>query len=110
MATPRERRAGGGVKRHDPRTHDEILSASAFSDIIEHELPVVQERSIAAAIGYLHSTSFAAPHLFGDRLAEFDDRARALLDGFATEGILTDHNSFGVLIARRPSRGASSRS
>lgn len=53
-------------------------------------------------IGYLHSTSFAAPHLFGDRLEEFADAIRARLPGFAENGVFVDDNEFGILIGRRP--------
>ena len=53
-------------------------------------------------VGYLHSTSFAAPHLFGDRLAAFDDEVRRRLRPLAVDGRFVDDNQFDILLARRP--------
>lgn len=62
-------------------------------------------------IGYLQSTSFAAPALLGDRLQDFDDTVRLWLPQFATNGVYVDENEFDILLARRPrSAGGSSSS
>ena len=98
-----ERRAGSGTyQRPAPYTDD--LDASAFSDWEQVKVPVRRERSLDSVIGYLHSTSFAAPHLFGDRLAAFDDALRERLPPFAVNGVFIDSNEFGILLCRRPSR------
>jgi hypothetical protein len=55
-----------------------------------------------SVIGYLHSTSFAAPALFGDRLETFDQALRQWLPAFATGGVFVDENEFVILLARRP--------
>lgn len=65
-------------------------------------MPVRRERTLDSVIGYLHSTSFAAPHLFGDRMEEFDQALRERLPRHATEGVFVDENVFGILLARRP--------
>lgn len=54
-------------------------------------------------IGYLRSTSFARPDLFGDRHPRFEAEARALLEQHAAEkdGLVED-GVFDVLLARRP--------
>lgn len=88
-------------RRPAPYTDD--LEGSAFSDWEQLRVPVRRERSLDSVIGYLHSTSFAAPHLFGDRLAEFDDTLRERLPVFADENdMFVDNNEFGILIGRRP--------
>ena len=97
----RDRRAGSGTyQRPAPYTDD--LDASAFSNWEQLKIPVRRERSLDSVIGYLHSTSFAAPHLFGDRLAEFDDALRERLPPLAVNGVLIDSNEFGILLGRRP--------
>jgi len=100
----RERRAGSGIYRHHDRPYREILEESAFSLVEERWIPVVRERTIESVIGYLHSMSFAAPRLFGSRLPEFDEAARARLAVFADDGKLVDDNEFHLLLARRPVR------
>lgn len=96
-----DRRAGSGTyQRPAPYTDD--LVASVFSDWDQVKVPVRRERSLDSVIGYLHSTSFAAPHLFGDRLAEFDDTLRERLPPLAVNGVFIDNNEFGILLCRRP--------
>ncbi|HEY5848738.1 MAG TPA: class I SAM-dependent methyltransferase [Microlunatus sp.] len=96
-----DRRAGSGTyQRPAPYTDD--LDASVFSDWEQIKVPVRRERSLNSVIGYLHSTSFAATHLFGDRLAKFDDALRERLPPFAVNGVFIDSNEFGILLCRRP--------
>jgi ubiquinone/menaquinone biosynthesis C-methylase UbiE len=95
-----DRRAGSGTyQRPAPYTDD--LDASAFSNWEQLKVPVRRERSLDSVIGYLHSTSFAAPRLFGDRLAAFDGALRERLPPFAVNGVFIDSNEFGVLLCRR---------
>jgi hypothetical protein len=68
---------------------------------IKHSVRVVNEREPASIIGYLHSTSFASARLFNTRLEEFDVAALELLDNYTVDGIVSDQNDFGILIARR---------
>ncbi|MFC8290906.1 class I SAM-dependent methyltransferase [Streptomyces sp. NPDC057242] len=54
-------------------------------------------------VGYLRSTGFARPALFGDRHPRFEAEARALLEQHAAkEGGLVEGTVFDVLLARRP--------
>jgi hypothetical protein len=97
-----QRRAGSGTYRRPPRPYTEDLQASPFPDWEQITVPVRRERSLNSVIGYLHSTSFAAPPLFGDRLEAFDQTLRERLPAFATDGVFVDENQFGILLARRP--------
>ena len=95
------RRAGSGThQRPTPYTDD--LEGSAFTAWEQLKVPLRRERSLDSVIGYLHSTSFGAPHLFGDRLEEFDDAVRGRLPGFAEDDVFVDENEFGILLGRRP--------
>ncbi|MFD7054834.1 hypothetical protein ACFWBS_42135 [Streptomyces mirabilis] len=84
------------------RPYREILAESVFSDVEEHTIPVERPWTPQTVIGYLYSTSFASRPLFGDRLEEFEERALALLTEHADVGVLIEHASFDVLLARRP--------
>ena len=96
------KRAGSGTFQHHARPYRELLEESAFSVVEERQLRVVTRRTIDSVIGYLHSTSFAAPGLFGARLHEFDDTARARLAALSEGGAVEDDDEFHVLVAHRP--------
>lgn len=89
----------GTYQRPVPYTDE--LEASAFSCWEQVRVAVRRERSLDSVIGYLHSSSFAAPHLFGDRLAAFDDALRERLPPCAVNGVF-DSNEFGILLCGRP--------
>ncbi|MEU5632225.1 class I SAM-dependent methyltransferase [Streptomyces rishiriensis] len=101
--TGSERRAGKDktYAAHD-RPYREILAESAFADVEEHAIPIERPWTPQTVVGYLYSTSFAARPLFSDRLEEFEERALALLTEYADVGVLIEHASFDVLLARRP--------
>ena len=65
-------------------------------------MPVRRERTLDSVIGYMHSTSFAAPRLFGDRMEEFDQVLRERLTAHAIGGVFVDENEFRILLAMRP--------
>lgn len=106
-----QRRAGDGTFTDtDPRPYREIMRDSAFDDVDEHVVPVRRTWTADAVLGYLHSTSFAAPQLFGDRLAAFDDAVLACLarhsdpddpDDPGDPGGLVEDNRFTVVLGRR---------
>ncbi|MFD7958452.1 class I SAM-dependent methyltransferase [Streptomyces ardesiacus] len=97
-----ERRAGAGktYAAHN-RPYREILAESAFGQVEEHTIAVEREWTTDMVIGYLYSTSFAARPLFGERVYDFERRARTLLDEHTAAGGLTEHASFQVVLGRR---------
>ena len=97
-----QRRAGDGTYRRPSRSYTDDLDESPFSSWTQVTVPVRRERTLDSVIGYLHSTSFAAPHLFGDRMAECDQALRKRLPAHSTDGVFVDENEFGILLARRP--------
>lgn len=96
-----ERRAGGGVFRHHDRPYSEIMQESPFNLVEETRVPVHRTWSAESILGYLYSTSFAAPHLFGERLAEFEAAVRQTLAGFSDDDTFEEHNEFLIRIGRR---------
>ncbi|MYY87026.1 MULTISPECIES: class I SAM-dependent methyltransferase [unclassified Streptomyces] len=99
-----ERRAGTiGAYAAPRRRYEDDLADSPFSDVEEHHFPLRRVWTPGQVIGYLRSTSFARPDLFGDRHPGFETEARALLEQRATtEDGLVEDGLFDVLLARRP--------
>ncbi|MCZ0990423.1 class I SAM-dependent methyltransferase [Streptomyces diastatochromogenes] len=97
------RRAGAGVFGPPGPPFADVLRASAFCDVTTTVIPVHREWIIAKVTGYLYSTSFAAPQLFGDRRRAFETALEDALAPFTTGGVLTEDNAFTVHTARRPS-------
>lgn len=97
-----QRRAGGGVFGPSGTPYEQVLSASAFSEVTTATIPVHREWSIPEVIGYLYSTSFAAPHLFGDSGDAFEEQLTTAHSPFTDGGLLAEENAFTVFTARRP--------
>lgn len=97
-----KRRAGtGGTFNHHDRPYSEIMAESPFGQVEELHVPVHRTWTADAVMGYLYSTSFAAPALFGDRLAEFDAAAREVLSRHSDTGDFGEDNEFLIRIGRR---------
>ncbi|MGV9934006.1 hypothetical protein ACWDY4_26050 [Streptomyces olivaceoviridis] len=98
-----ERRAGTGAYAEPGRRYEDDLVESPFSDVEEHHFPLRRVWTPDQVVGYLRSTSFAGPDLFGDRHPRFATEARALLEQHAAaKGGLVEDGVFDVLLARRP--------
>ncbi|MFF5027794.1 class I SAM-dependent methyltransferase [Streptomyces collinus] len=98
-----ERRAGARRAYAEPRrSYEEDLADSAFKDVTEHLFPVTRAWAPHEVLGYLRTTSFAAPELFAGRHQAFEDEALALLHAHVVDGSLVEEATFRVLLARRP--------
>ncbi|MFJ3505281.1 class I SAM-dependent methyltransferase [Streptomyces sp. NPDC090135] len=99
-----ERCAGpAGTYSGPNRRYEDDLAESAFCEVEEHHFPLRRVRTPDMVVGYLRSTSFARPALFGDRRPRFEAEARSLLEQHAAkEGGLVEETVFDVLLARRP--------
>lgn len=74
---------------------------SPFSQVEEHTVPVTRTWTPDAILGYLYSTSFAAPQLFGDRLGNSDQAVRAALAKLSDADTFEEDNEFVIRIGRR---------
>src|SRR5204862_3830614 len=85
-----ERRAGQGVLRHGtPGGEAEVLQAAGFDAPVVVPVPgggQVVERDIDDVVAGVFANSSSAPHLFGDRLGQFERELRALLSGSTSTG------------------------
>lgn len=88
-----------GVSGRAVRT---VLRDSAFSDVTETVLPVDRTWNVEQVVGYLYSTSFAAPYLFMERRGNFDSAVKTVLAEYATGDVVAEDNAFTVLTDRRP--------
>ncbi|RGC69457.1 hypothetical protein C5N14_09290 [Micromonospora sp. MW-13] len=83
------RRAGRGfLPNGTPGGEAAVLAAAGFVGPRRLRAPsgVVLRRSVDDVVAWVHSRSDAVPHLFGARLAEFDDDLRGLLAVAARDG------------------------
>jgi SAM-dependent methyltransferase len=98
----RERRAGEGIFSVHGRSFEDILEESPFSSVEQHVIPIQRTWTFESILGYLYSTSFAAPSLFGERISQFEAELRELLTDLSPEDRFHEENEFTVLLARRP--------
>jgi SAM-dependent methyltransferase len=86
------RRAGQGFAQLPADRHEDALARTRFGTAREIFCPgrpnLIQD--IDGVLANYLSTSFAAPHLFGDRLAEFEAEARAELAARSSSGLFWD--------------------
>lgn len=81
------RRAGRLVRSVEPDDEDEVYRAAGLDGPLRVEVPGrLVERSTEQVMAAVHSLSWAAPHLFADRLGAFDAELRQLLEDRAPNG------------------------
>ncbi|HKE66765.1 MAG TPA: class I SAM-dependent methyltransferase [Micromonosporaceae bacterium] len=88
------RRAGQGTIPHGTPGRDEIVVARAgFERFERHIVPAGQiiDRSADDVVAWTFSLSSSAPHLFGDRIADFEQDLRALLRNAAPDDHFAEH-------------------
>jgi trans-aconitate methyltransferase len=98
-----QRRAGEGTFNHHDRPYSDIMAESPFCRVEERRVPVERTWTAESILGYLHSTSFAAPHLFGDRLPAFERAVKTALADFSDDDTFHENNEFLIRIGRRAS-------
>jgi len=77
----------GGSRTANPSGEDEVMTAAGFSGPRRLTVPAhVHERSEDDVVASVFSLSWAAPHLFGERIDEFEAALRALLRRVSAEG------------------------
>lgn len=83
------RRAGqGALVNGTPNREDLVLARAGFENFRRHVVPAgdVVDRPVDAVVAWVFSRSDSAPHLFGDRLADFERDLRALLREASSDG------------------------
>lgn len=96
-----ERRARKEKFTHHDIPYAEILAATPFKHVEEVTIDVTRRWSIDAVLGYLYSTTFAAPDLFGEKREEFERSLMDLLRSMSEDGFLTEQAKFVIQAAQR---------
>jgi SAM-dependent methyltransferase len=100
------RRAGQGFLRYgSPDGEAIILRNAGFQHPERVQIPAdgVQDRNADDVVAWVYSLSGSAPHLFGDRLDEFETDLRRLLDEASPSGLFSEQPpDTEVFIWRRP--------
>ena len=98
-------RAGQGLTPQRTHRFEDVLARTRFGvpqQIFVPGVPDLMRDSESVLSGYF-SFSWAAPHLFGDRLDDFAAEVRALLAQRSPEGIFWDWpGDTEVVVARKP--------
>lgn len=104
------RRAGRGALLHGtPGNEAAVLTRAGFSGPQRHVVPGGQalERSADDVVAWMFSMSFAAPHLFGARLGDFEADLRRLLRKVSPSGRFSERQpSTEVFVWRNPQPAA----
>jgi SAM-dependent methyltransferase len=97
--------AGQGAPPKQAHSFEDVLARTRFGAPRRFFVPGIPDLlrdSQSVLSGYL-SFSWAAPHLFGDRLEEFTSEVRALLASHSAEGMFWDWpGDTEVVMARKP--------
>jgi SAM-dependent methyltransferase len=95
----KERRvAGGGIYRHPQTSHEEELSRSGFTLVVQERVEHERTWTVARVLGYLRSTSYGNPELFED-YNSFRRDAEQLL---ASKPELKEQAVFNIIVAKKP--------
>lgn len=87
------RRAGQGVLRYGTQSGErEIVERAGFGGYQQLLVPSdgVVERSSEDIVAWVFSRSDSAPHLFGERLADFERELRALMNRVSPGGVFAE--------------------
>lgn len=98
-----ERRSGAGLWREPERRHEDILTEAGFGRPEDVEVPWDITWTVDSLVGHLYSTSYAARHLFGERVEEFEREARAAILAAEPSGSwFRPGRCYAVVCRRRP--------
>ncbi|MFI7102321.1 class I SAM-dependent methyltransferase [Streptomyces sp. NPDC050161] len=102
------RRAGRGVLVNGtPDREDLVLARTGFVNCERHVVPAggVADRTTDDMVAWVFSRSNCAPHLFGDRLPDFERDLREVLRQAAPENRFAERlPATGIMIWRKPER------
>ena len=103
-----KRRAGSGFFEEPQERYEDLLDDSAFGHHCSISLPgSPSTQTIDEVVGFLYSTSYASPHLFGDTVRKFDSDLRRELLSVSPSGkfsAMTDRTE--IIFARRTPRSS----
>jgi SAM-dependent methyltransferase len=101
----RDRRAGQGIRNTSPSGEDDVFRAAGFRPAVTVAVPDGRELELSAdqVVAGRFSLSGTAPHLFGDRMPQFEGDLRALLARASPAGRFAVRLPDNILRIWRPS-------
>ena len=96
-----KRLAGKGKFKESDEVWESILARSTFRFIKIHEVPIVRNWNIESIIGCLFSSSFAAPHLFGDQLHRFKQEVKTTLLTLNLKGVFQESAVWTMILGSK---------
>jgi SAM-dependent methyltransferase len=99
-----DRRAGQGVRNTSPDGEDEVFQAAGFRPARTVVVPDGREIDLSAdqIVAGRFSNSGTAPHLFGDRMGQFESDLRSLLASVSSSGWFSVRLPDSILRIWRP--------
>lgn len=99
-----KRRAGKNMFKESGERWEDIVGRSPFSFIKTQSVVIVRYWNTESILGYLFSTSFAAPHLFGDQLHKFRKEVEDTLLKLDPKGIFQEKASWSIILGSKKLR------
>lgn len=96
-----KRRAGNSFYKKPEKTFEDLLDDSSFGNHEKWTHEYVRTWTIDTIIGFIYSTSFAAPRLFGNRIREFEEELKTELLKIEPSGIFKEKVRIEALLARK---------
>ena len=100
----KEGRAGKGKLKASDELWENILARSVFRFIKTHDVPIVRSWDVESIIGYVFSTAFAAPHLFGDQLDRFKEETKNILLSINQKGVFQENAVWHMVLGSKKPR------
>ncbi|MDR2063168.1 MAG: class I SAM-dependent methyltransferase [Candidatus Nomurabacteria bacterium] len=95
-----ERKAGKNKFRKVEKSFQEMLNKTGFLEIIEEEITEQYRRSIENTIGFVFSTSWGSPQLFGGKVEAFKKELSEELSKINPDGTFDEKIIFGLLAGK----------
>lgn len=98
-----ERRAGKEKSKESDEPWENMLARSVFRFIKTHDVPIVRSWDVKSIVGYVFSTAFAAPHLFGDQLDRFKEEIKNILLSINQKGMFRENAVWHMVLGSKKS-------
>lgn len=96
-----KRSAGKGKSKKSDEPWENVLARSVFRFIKTYDVPIVRTWDIESIIGYVLSTAFAAPHLFGNQLDRFKKEVKETLLSLNPEGVFKENAAWSIVLGSK---------
>lgn len=100
----KERLAGKDTFKEPSEPWKNIVVRSPFRFVKIQDIAIVRNWNVESIIGYLFSTTFAAPHLFGDQLDGFKEETKNFLLSINQKGVFQENAVWSIVLGSKKPR------